>query len=42
MKKKYETDRRIGGMALLNSGQEWTMPAQLGQLKTGLSGKSSN
>ena len=38
-KKKKETDRRRGGKTISKSGQEWTLPAQLGQLKTGQDGK---
>ena len=34
-KKKNEGDRIIGGKTISKSGQEWTLPAQLGQLKTG-------
>ena len=30
-----EADRRRGGKTISKSGQEWTLPAQLGQLKTG-------
>ena len=30
-----EADRRRGGKTISKSGQEWTMPAQLGQLKIG-------
>ena len=37
-KKKKEADRRRGGKTILKSGQEWTLPAQLGQLKTGQDG----
>ena len=33
--KEKEADRRRGGKTLSKSGQEWTFPAQLGQLKTG-------
>ena len=29
-----EVDRRRGGKTILKIGQEWTLPAQLGQLKT--------
>ena len=29
---------RKGGKTISNSGQEWTLPAQLGQLKTGQGG----
>ena len=32
-------DRRRGGKTISKSGQEWTLPAQLGQLKTGQDGK---
>ena len=35
------TDRRRGGKTILKSGQEWTLPVQLGQLKTGQGGKGS-
>ena len=38
-KKKKKADRRRGGKTILKSGQEWTLPAQLGQLKTGQDGK---
>ena len=38
-KKKKEADRRRGGKTISKSGQEWTLPAQLGQLKTGQNGK---
>ena len=34
-KKKKEADRRRGSKTISKSGQEWTLPAQLGQLKTG-------
>ena len=37
--KKKEADRRRGGKTISKSGQEWTLPAQLGQLKTGQDGK---
>ena len=37
--KKEEVDRRRGEKTLLKSGEEWTLPAQLGQLKTGKVGK---
>ena len=40
-KRKKKTDRRRGGKAISKSGQEWTLPAQLGQLKTGQDGKGS-
>ena len=33
--KEKKTDRRRGRKTISNSGQEWTLPAQLGQLKTG-------
>ena len=32
-RKKKEADRRRGGKTISKSGQEWTVPAQLGQLK---------
>ena len=38
-KKKKEADRRRGGKTISKSGQEGTLPAQLGQLKTGQAGK---
>ena len=34
-----EADRRRDGKTISKSGQEWTLPAQLGQLKTGQDGK---
>ena len=34
-KRKKEADRRRGGRIISKSGQEWTLPAQLGRLKTG-------
>ena len=34
-KKIEEVDRGRGGRTISKSGQEWTCPAQLGQLKTG-------
>ena len=34
-----EVDRRRGGKTISKSGQEWTLPAQLGQLKTAQDGK---
>ena len=34
-KKKKKVDRRRGGKAISKSGQEWTLPAQQGQLKPG-------
>ena len=40
-KRKQKTDRRRGGKTLSKSGQEWTLPAQLGQLKTEQDGKGS-
>ena len=36
---KEEVDRRIGMKTILNSGQAWTLPAQVRQLKTGQGGK---
>ena len=33
-KQKKEADRRRGGKTISKSGQEWTLPAQLRQLKT--------
>ena len=38
-RKKKEAGRRRGGKTISKSGQEWTLPAQLGQLKTGQDGK---
>ena len=38
-KKGEEADRRTGGKTISKNGQEWTLPAQLGQLKTGQDGK---
>ena len=38
-KKEKEADRRRGKKTISKSGQEWTLPAQLGQLKTGQDGK---
>ena len=38
-KKEKEAARRRGGKTISKSGQEWTLPAQLGQLKTGQDGK---
>ena len=35
MKEKKEADRRRGGKTISKGGQEWTLPAQLGQLKIG-------
>ena len=37
--KEQKEDRRRGGKTILKSGQEWTLPAQLGQLKTRQGGK---
>ena len=34
-----EADRRRGGKTISKSGQDWTLPAELGQLKTGQDGK---
>ena len=33
--KRKKADRRRGGKTISKSGQEWALPAQLGQLKTG-------
>ena len=38
-KKEKEADSRRGGKTISKSGPEWTLPAQLGQLKTGQDGK---
>ena len=38
-KKEEEVDRRRGGRKISMSGQGWTLPAQLGRLKTGQDGK---
>ena len=38
-KKEKEAHRRKGGRTISKSGQEWTLPAQLWQLKTGQDGK---
>ena len=38
-RKKKKADRRRGRKTISKSGQEWTLPAQLGQLKTGQDGK---
>ena len=38
MEKEEEIDRRRGGKTISKSGQGWTVPAQLGQLKTGKDG----
>ena len=37
--KEEEVDRKRGVKTILKSGQEWSLPAQLGQLKTGQGGK---
>ena len=37
--KEKEADRRRAGNTISKSGQKWTLPAQLGQLKTGEDGK---
>ena len=37
--KRKEADRRRGEKTISKSGQEWTLPAQLGQLKTEQDGK---
>ena len=37
--KEKDAERRRGWKTILNSGQEWTLPAQLGQLKTRQDGK---
>ena len=37
--RKKKADRRRGGKTISKSGQEWTLPAQLGQLKTCQDGK---
>ena len=39
MDKEQKEDRRRGRKTILKNGQEWTLPAQLGQLKTGQGGK---
>ena len=39
MKKEEEEARRRGGKTILKSRQEWTLPAQLGQLETEQDGK---
>ena len=36
---RKEADRRRGGKTISKSGQEWTLPDQLGRLKTGQDGK---
>ena len=38
-RKKRQTEEEVGGKTISKSGQEWTLPAQLGQLKTGQYGK---
>ena len=37
--RKKRGRQKKGGTTILKSGQEWTLPAQLGQLKTGQDGK---
>ena len=37
-KKEKEADRRRGGKTISKTGQEWTLPAQLEQLKTDQNG----
>ena len=37
--KEKEADRRRGGKTISKSGKEWTLPAPLGELKTGQDGK---
>ena len=37
--KERKTDRRRGEKTISKSGQQWTLPTQLGQLKTGQDGK---
>ena len=39
MEKEEEIDRRRDGKTILKSGQGWTLPSQLGQLKTGQDGE---
>ena len=39
MKKEEEVDSRRGGKTISKSGQGWTLPAQLGQLRTDQDGK---
>ena len=34
MKKEKDEDSRRGGKTISKSGQEWTLPAKLGLLKT--------
>ena len=36
--KEKEVDKRRDGRTISKSGQEWTLPAQLGRLKTGQAG----
>ena len=38
-RKKREADKRRGWKTISKSGQEWTLPAKLEQLKTGQDGK---
>ena len=38
-KRKNRGRQKIGGKTSLKSGQEWTLPALLGRLKTGQDGK---
>ena len=38
-KMEKEADRRRGGKTISKSGQEFALPAQQGQLKTGQNGK---
>ena len=35
MEKEEEVDKRRGGKTISKSGYGWTLPAQLGQLRTG-------
>ena len=37
--KRKRADRRRGGKTISKNGQEWALPAQLGQMKTGQDGK---
>ena len=39
MNGKEEVDRIRGGKTISKGGKGWTLPAQLGQLKTGQDGK---
>ena len=39
MEKEEEVDRRRGRKTISKGGQGWTLPAQLGQLRTGQDGK---